>query len=57
MFGLKKEGEVISDECRARKKLTYRYLEELVADRENAVFALRKELEKVLSCLHWRRKE
>ncbi|XP_014281130.1 REPTOR-binding partner isoform X1 [Halyomorpha halys] len=33
-------------ECRARKKLRYQYLEELVADREKAVFALRKELEK-----------
>lgn len=34
-------------ECRARKKLRYQYLEELVADREAAVFALRKELDKV----------
>ncbi|XP_018334685.1 cAMP-responsive element-binding protein-like 2, partial [Agrilus planipennis] len=33
-------------ECRARKKLRYQYLEELVADREKAVFALRNELEK-----------
>ncbi|XP_075234835.1 REPTOR-binding partner [Lycorma delicatula] len=33
-------------ECRARKKLRYQYLEELVSDREKAVFALRKELEK-----------
>ncbi|CAB3364470.1 Hypothetical predicted protein [Cloeon dipterum] len=33
-------------ECRARKKLRYQYLEELVADREKAVFALREELEK-----------
>ncbi|KAK2584727.1 hypothetical protein KPH14_007060 [Odynerus spinipes] len=32
-------------ECRARKKLRYQYLEELVADREKAVLALRKELE------------
>ncbi|XP_011502567.1 PREDICTED: cAMP-responsive element-binding protein-like 2 [Ceratosolen solmsi marchali] len=32
-------------ECRARKKLRYQYLEELVSDREKAVFALRKELE------------
>lgn len=34
-------------ECRARKKLRYQYLEELVADREKAVFSLRHELEKV----------
>lgn len=34
-------------ECRARKKLRYQYLEELVADREKAVIALRKELEMV----------
>ncbi|XP_017784522.1 PREDICTED: cAMP-responsive element-binding protein-like 2 [Nicrophorus vespilloides] len=33
-------------ECRARKKLRYQYLEDLVSDREKAVFALRKELEK-----------
>ncbi|XP_070151071.1 REPTOR-binding partner [Polyergus mexicanus] len=32
-------------ECRARKKLRYQYLEELVADREKAVLALRMELE------------
>ncbi|XP_043481662.1 REPTOR-binding partner isoform X3 [Leptopilina heterotoma] len=32
-------------ECRARKKLRYQYLEELVADREKAVMALRKELD------------
>ncbi|KAJ8973858.1 hypothetical protein NQ317_000186 [Molorchus minor] len=32
-------------ECRARKKLRYQYLEELVSDREKAVFALRRELE------------
>ncbi|XP_069700824.1 REPTOR-binding partner [Periplaneta americana] len=36
-------------ECRARKKLRYQYLEELVADREKAVIALRKELEKYRS--------
>lgn len=35
-------------ECRARKKLRYQYLEELVSDREKAVIALRKELEKVI---------
>lgn len=32
-------------ECRARKKLRYQYLEELVLNREKAVFALRDELE------------
>lgn len=35
-------------ECRARKKLRYQYLEELVADREKAVLSLRAELEKVM---------
>lgn len=34
-------------ECRARKKLRYQYLEELVSNREKAVFALRDELELV----------
>lgn len=33
-------------ECRARKKLRYQYLEELVTDREKAVLSLRVELEK-----------
>ncbi|KAK6960619.1 hypothetical protein BgiMline_035839 [Biomphalaria glabrata] len=32
-------------ECRARKKLRYQYLEELVLNREKAVYALREELE------------
>ncbi|XP_046584347.1 uncharacterized protein LOC124291406 [Haliotis rubra] len=32
-------------ECRARKKLRYQYLEELVLNREQAIFALRDELE------------
>ncbi|KAL3270314.1 hypothetical protein HHI36_009365 [Cryptolaemus montrouzieri] len=36
-------------ECRARKKLRYQYLEELVSDREKAVFALRKEFERYAS--------
>ncbi|KAB0794603.1 hypothetical protein PPYR_11442 [Photinus pyralis] len=33
-------------ECRARKKLRYQYLEELVADREKAILILKNELEK-----------
>ncbi|XP_058057102.1 REPTOR-binding partner isoform X1 [Anopheles bellator] len=36
-------------ECRARKKLRYQYLEELVTDREKAVVELRHELEKLYS--------
>ncbi|PVD32636.1 hypothetical protein C0Q70_08080 [Pomacea canaliculata] len=33
-------------ECRARKKLRYQYLEELVSRREKTVFSLREELER-----------
>ena len=39
-------------ECRARKKLRYQYLEELVASRERAVFQLRSELEQVSTLLN-----
>lgn len=34
-------------ECRARKKLRYQYLEELVLLREKSIFSLREELERV----------
>jgi ABC-type dipeptide/oligopeptide/nickel transport system ATPase subunit len=32
-------------ECRVRKKLRYEYLEDLVQDRENAIIALKHELD------------
>ncbi|ESO01216.1 hypothetical protein HELRODRAFT_81859, partial [Helobdella robusta] len=39
-------------ECRARKKLRYQYLEELVASREKAIIILKKELEMVIYCYY-----
>lgn len=34
-------------ECRARKKLRYQYLEELVSKREEAIFVLKEELDSI----------
>ena len=34
-------------ECRARKKIRYQYLEELIQTRESAIYALREELNTV----------
>ena len=34
-------------ECRARKKLRYKYLEDMIADKESYVYKLREELEMV----------
>lgn len=34
-------------ECRARKKLRYKYLEDMIADKETYVYKLREELEMV----------
>ena len=38
-------------ECRARKKLRYKYLEDMIADKESYVYKLREELEMVRNAM------
>jgi DNA-binding transcriptional regulator GbsR (MarR family) len=39
------KSRVSARECRVRKKLRYEYLEELVSDREKAIYSLQDELQ------------